>query len=367
MQNEPYRLRYANQIVGVFLLMLLALVMVVAVAVTRDSGILVKPVKYTVASMTEKEASDLRTGTDVVILGKRIGEVSSLEYADAGDQVTIGLGIDPKYANLITTDSVFSLERRFGVGAVYVRIKRQASADRSEPRPLDPSIPIRLASGEVDRVEQIATDVSKASNSIGGIETKLTPTLESVQAASDQFRSSVKDSFAPAAEESKVAFNSIANTSEELRARTTELSQQLAELTLLISALAKQDVPSTLNALRESSSAAATASRSLAKTAENLDTKTDKTNADVAQTLKSMREALVQIQKLTTESRELVNSLRGTADELPDTVDGVNRTVDDTQDMVNEIRSHWLLRNVRMDSSGVRQVPPSSIRTGGSQ
>lgn len=364
-QNEPYRLRYTNQIVGLFLILLLLLVTGLAWAFTRNTRIFVNLLSYTVASMSEKDAADLRTGTDVVILGKRIGEVTSLEYSDNSDKVTIGLGIDPKYANLITTDSVFSLERRFGVGAVYVRIKRQARLGAEPPQPLDPRVPIRLATGEVDRVEQIATDVSKASNSISGIETRLAPTLESVKDASDEIASSMRNSITPAADESKLAFDSVTRTSDELRRSTQILSRELSELTEQISMLARVEIPSTLDSLKEAAVAATQASESVAVTSDSLNEKSAQTNKEVSQTLSELRQTLLQITKLTDESRELVQVIRGEADELPGTVRGLNRTVGEAEDLVGEIRSHWLLRNVRTEPTYSRPIPPSSLRPGG--
>lgn len=376
--NEPYRLRYTNQIVGVFLLILLVIITVLGVAVTRVSRILVQPDHFFV-DLAEQEVIDLRSGAEVTVLGKRIGQVESLDYLGGGDQVRVTLAIDPSYRSNITTDSELCLERKFGLGTLYVNIRRKAGVNRQAPGvPLEPGAVIASFRGEIDRVEQMADQVQGAGESIDKIEKKLNPTLNSIDVAANRFRGSLDNSVDPAFSQGRSAFQSVEQTSETLRADTAQtlesirmatakLERELSDLANQVQGVVEKDVTATLLSIKNSSDAASNAALSVAMTSSNLDKKTDKTNQEITATLAVMRDSLIQIQKLTNDTRELVRILRGEAEELPGTTERVNQTVGETQDLVRQLRSHWLLRRTNSDPNMSQQVSPSSIRTGGAR
>lgn len=364
MKNEPFRLRYANQIVGAFLLFSLVGSTLLAVGLARNNRFLSKSVNF-FASLTEQQAADLRTGTEVVVLGRNVGQVQSLDYLDNSDQVRLQLAIDTKYRDLITTGSVISLERKFGVGAMFIKVRRRSMSElKAEPVPLDANEFIPMVQ-DADRVDKMASEVTSASRSIDSIRESATPALESFRITSDTLNDSLLEKINPAAVESRQALRSLQATSDLLQVHSQQTTDNIQKLTDLMQAFVENDVRKGLESVTRASDSTANASDNLAKTSANLDKKTDLTNEDIRQTLATMRETLVVITKLSNESREFVQVLRGEAHDLPGTTAKFNDTVEDTQDLVQQIRSHWILRSTRNQANSAEPIKPSSIRAEG--
>ncbi len=376
--NEPYRLRYANQIVGVFLLCLFVGIILLGVAVTRVSRIFVKPDRFYV-ELSEKEAADLQSGTDVVLLGKRVGRVDTMEYVDLSDRVRITLAIDPDHSNLITTDSELKVERKMGLGTAIIKVHRRASSSREvSPLPLKPGETIRHFLSEGDGVQQMAGEVKKAGDSIEKVERKLNPTLDSIDQTANTLTNSLQRSINPAFDNTRTAMETIKQTSEEFKQQSTEtlgvirrssleLEADLKELTERVRAIIEGDVRGTLHSIGKSADAAKEASEKVSDFSQNIDERSDKTNDSILETLKNLRNAISSIQRLTNEMRQVVQIVRGEAEELPGTAERVNDTIGDTQNLVQEIRGHWLLRRGQRNDSPTQQVSPSSLRLGGTQ
>ena len=80
--------------------------------------------------------------------------------------------------------------------------------------------------------------------------------------------------------------------------------------------------------------------------------------------LVKMVETLQGIKTLTEEFREIARVVRAESRDLPGTTARFNDTVDEAQDLVGEVRSHWLLRRYTNKPSSTTQVSPSAIRGG---
>jgi phospholipid/cholesterol/gamma-HCH transport system substrate-binding protein len=371
--NEPYRLRYTNQIVGFFLLLLLIATITVGVAITRSSRILVKPDQFYI-NVTEEQASDLRTGTEVIVLGRRIGQIEELTYVDTTNLVRVMLAIDPRYSSQITTDSEVTLDRKFGLGTPVLKIGRKAVVDRQGPLvPIEPGNQISQFIGEIDRVEQMAKEVEGVGDSIQTVEQELTPALRSIDVAAQRITKSIDQDISPATEQGKKTLQSIELTSETIRPETVktmesirestkQLEIKVADLADRISTLVDGDVRSAIASFDQTADAGTDAARAIQKTATNLDTKTDQAKDEISATLKTLRQTAELIQKLTNETREIVRIVRSEAEELPGTTERVNQTVSDTQDLVGEIRSHWLLRRYHQADGSTEPLPPSHVR-----
>lgn len=373
--NESYRLRYTNQIVGVFLLIFLVSTIALGIAVTRVSRFFVTPDLY-YFELTEDKVADLRIGTEVIVLGRRIGQLEALDYVDNSGNVRVTLGIDPQYSEQITNDSEVALERKFGLGTIIIKIRRRPSPEAlADLMPLSPGETIRYGSGEVDRVDEMAREVKSVSQSIQNIESDLRPTLNNIKTAAELLAESIEQSFSPAADRSQDAFESVERTSEALRPdtlqtleviRTTSerLERDIAELTQRIQVTVDEDLRNTLLSIKQTADAAQTAALNVSETSVAIDSKTDKTAEDVSDTLLVMRQAIQSMQKLITETRQMVQVLRGEANQIPGTTQRFNDTVEETQELVGEIRDHWLLRNSQRGMGPSTQVSPSSVRSG---
>jgi len=370
--NEPYRLRYTNQIVGVFLLMLLVLLAIVGIAVTRVSRILITPVRYFVM-LSDKEAEDLSTDTEVVVLGKRIGSIESIEYVDLSDQIRITLAIDPLFREFLTTDTFLTIERKFGLGKTVIKLRRihrddsvaepDGTENNSATRLLEPGSMIARIEAEEDRLGQIA-------NKVDG-------TGDSIDLAAKSISKTFDNSVSPAADRLKTAFDSVERTSdvvrpdtiltlEVIRQSTSRLENQVGDLTKAMQSVVEVELRTTLNSIEKSARASEQTAFAVAETSTAIVDSTGKTQTDIAQTLVILRQAIASIQNLTNETREVVRIVRGEANDLPGTTQRINETISDSQDLVNEVQDHWLLRGRNRRELPTPQVSPSStIRTGG--
>ena len=88
--NEVYRLRYTNQIVGAFLLVFLILLLVLFFTVFRLGNRFGAKDRYWIET-AEADVHELHPGTEVLILGKPVGEVLDLNYLEDGRGVRVDL------------------------------------------------------------------------------------------------------------------------------------------------------------------------------------------------------------------------------------------------------------------------------------
>jgi len=358
--NEPVRLRYANQIVGVFLL--LVLVLSCLVSVRLFTRLAVKKDRFYI-DVAENVASQLRTGTEVIILGETVGEVAELSYVDGSNLVRVALGVDARRSELITTESEVELERKYGVGPPVVRIGRSRSANDDEPvRRIPPGGRITRFRQDEDQVQNMADSVETASGSVNDAAREVTKSLqETVQPA---FTASER-SFDSVRETSEALRPEAIETLAQLRTTTTNLEAELSKLTQRVDQLVEGDIRETIQRINDSAIAATEAAESVRDLSLSLDQKSEVTADDVASTLQTLRDTASRIQQLTEETREVIRIVRSEAGELPGTTARVNDTVNEASDLVETINDHWLLRRYQQRKSPSRQVPPSSVRGGG--
>jgi ABC-type transporter Mla subunit MlaD len=332
--NEPYRLRYTNQAVGVFLLVILLLLILLSVLVLRAGDYLVEKDHYWI-EIPQEDIRDLYKGAEVMILGERAGEIKSIRYVNSTDKVRVNLSIDPDMSEQIFADSIVRQDRKFGLGTPILMIRRgDTSGDMRVPLP--PGSMLENYEGESDRLDKVAGQVETASESIRLIQEQLAPTLRSMTAASDQLQSTLETRAEPMLTESQKAASSFMETNEALRPKSIQTLEAVQEATRTM----QDRVTFLSNEVAKSADSVRLAADSVAKTSEE-------TNQDIAKTLASLRDAADQVQRLAVQTQELVRVVRGEADDLPGTTERLNETVSDTQDLVGEIRGHWLLRNSR--------------------
>lgn len=353
--NEPYRLRYTNQIVGVFLLVFLLFLFVLSLFLFRASDRFGRKDRFWIHA-NEAEIRDLHPGAEVMILGARAGEVRSIRYDEDQRLIRVDLQIDQEMSDQVFEDSIIRLERKFGVGAPVLTLRR-GDPGAGMTAPLAPGSQIKHFQGETDRVEQLSREVQIIAESIRGIQQAAEPSLQSVDAAADRFRGTLDNTADPAFEKTVEASESFMKTNEEVRLATSRLVERVEALTQKIETLVEQDMRQTLVEVRESSEDFSDAVISVNETSNHVD-------QDVTATLERMRQAIDQVQKLAEETRDVVKIVRREANDLPGTTARVNDTVNDTQEMVGEIRSHWLLRRYSNQSTPSSQVSPSAVRGG---
>ena len=365
--NEPYRLRYTNQIVGLFLLVFLLFGIVLAVFVLRASDVLVKQDRYWI-EVTQAEVGDLNTGAEVFILGDRAGKVENIRFADDGRSVRVSLAIDPKKSRDIFDDSIVLLQRKYGLGTPVLVIRRGPQATETVATRLPSGSQLKNFQGEVDRVERMSREVEAVSESVRRIQQQLDPTLEVIRDTASAVRGSFETTIDSAVARAGEASESIIRTNDEVRpeavatlqaiqSATENLESRLEMLTQKIETLVDDDLRRTLGDVRDSTDDVSSAAMSVHQSSETV---TD----DMQETLATLRDAAAQFQQLVLETRQVVRIVRAEAEDLPGTTARVNDAVGDAQELVGEIGNHWLLRRYNNQPTATSQVSPSVLRGG---
>ncbi len=364
--NEPYRLRYTNQIVGTFMLVLLLFLLLLAVLLLRASDYFAETKSFWF-EIGQEDVQDLHPGIEVVILGERAGEVKAIEYVEDSNRVRVNLSIDPDKSDQIFENSVVVPARKYGVGTPVLNIRRGASVTQPST-PLSGGSQILSFTTEDDRIEKMAREVESVSESVRQIQLQMTPVLLSIASTSDNMNRAVTDSVNPAMDQTRLASESFLQTNDQLRPEasetlrvirdaTTDLQSQIGTLNAKLEKLLDEDMTATLADVRRSTDDVSDA----AKTANQT---TTAVGVDVSETMAKLDQAAEQVTRLAEETRAVVRIVRREADDLPGTTARVNDTVSETQDLVGEVRDHWLLRRSRDRSGSSQQVSPSTVRGG---
>lgn len=353
--NEPYRLRYTNQIVGSFLLVFLLFLILLSLLLFRVSDRFGQKDRFWLR-IDESEIRDLYPGAEVIVLGKKAGTVRSISYAEEPRMIRVDLVIDRAMSDKIFADSIVKLERKLGVGAPVLVIRR-GGPEVGLPVRLEPGSQIRNFECELDRLDRLSREVETIANSIRAIQQAAEPSLSGVDQAAERFQGTLDNSADPAFQSAQAASQSFLQTNEQWRVVASNLESRIVALTETLQTLLDQDVRQTLANARTSSADLSAAAQSVRQTS-------DRADQDLAVTLERMRQAIEQVRVLAEESRAVVRVVRQEVNDLPGTTARVNDTLSEAQDLVGEIRSHWLLRRYSTQGAPSTQVSPSAVRGG---
>ena len=357
--TEPYRLRYTNQLVGGFLLLILMLAIGFSVILLRVGDYFVQKYPYW-TEISQQAATDLERGAEVLILGQYAGNVTRIGYVPGSDQVRIDFEIDAQMTGQVFTDSYVTLERQFGVGKPFITVRR--GAPNGQPMvPLQPESRLRSLEGDSDRFDQVTRQIESVSESIRLIQQQLDPVLSDMRETAERFQGTLNNAVDPTLTQVNETAVSVKRTSDDVRPEMLDSLRSLRStsetLETKIVQLVDQDLQSTLADVSRSTQELTVAARSVSTTS-------DAVNQDMSATLLEIRQAAQQVQQLALETRNLVRVVRAEADDLPGTTARINDTVSEAQDLVGEIRGHWLLRRYSKKSQPSEQIPPQSVRRG---
>jgi len=353
--NEVYRLRYTNQIVGSFLLVFLVFLIVLSFTVLRLGNRFGAKDLYWIEA-SEADVHELHPGTEVLILGKPVGEVLDLNYLADGHGVKVEIQLSRQKESLVFEDSIVRLERKFGVGTPVLVIRRD-SRDAAGSQPLEANQRINYFSSDLDRVDQLSDQMEQITQTFKEIQQVAEPTLESMKTTGERFQGSLDESVDPAFRTSQLASESFVETNQQLQVTTDKLEKQVSALMSRADNLLKKDVQETLSAIQQSNQVIEQTAAQVGATSRTLD-------REMVETLQVVRETSETVRELAMQTQSLVSVLNDEADDLPGTTNRVNNTMSEAQQLVQEIRSDWLLGRYRQESSGTEQLNPSTIRGG---
>lgn len=241
-------------------------------------------------------------------------------------------------------------------------------ADRDDVITLDVGNGDMTFVGENDRLSDISTQVKRVADSVNAIRGRALPTLDNISESSRDVSSASK-SFRDASEQLRPETS---QTLRKIRSAADDFQNDIETVTGTINEVVENEIRTAVDQVRQSAIAtskasqqAETAAQQAALAAASVNETSVQTGQQIETTLSDLRETSSEIRRLVRETLEVVRIVRDEAEDLPGTTERVNDAVGDTQDLVEQIQDHWLLRKGRRKDSSPAGISPSSLRIGG--
>jgi ABC-type transporter Mla subunit MlaD len=349
--DDSFRLRYVNQLTGVFILFVIVGLLLFTLYLVRVKELFATRLPYQVV-MPQKELDGLREGTEVYILGKSVGHVSEIEYQPGSNDVRMTLMIKEESRDKIFTDSELTMRRKFGVGEPYLEILRGEASQRVLQHD-DPETPARFSRfvPDEDKLNMLAEKITN-------IEEALLPMINSARITSRNANKQMNEVMVPTLNqfrESTVSIEGSVNKMERKANKTMTRFEQSAE-TLDDSVARMKKSVVTLEGDTKSTLA------SIRRTSNNTSRQVDEIEANVEATLKKISDASDKAGNAADDARDLIQVLKEEADDLPGTVNRFNNTLSNAQETIDGINRHWLLRRYVDQEERSQRLSPSGVR-----
>lgn len=170
--SEPMRYRTVDYAVGWFILITLAIALIGLVQIGRVQRWF-SPGKTLTITLPEQGSLGLRSGSEVVMLGTRVGSVRSVDILPTG-KMTASIELRGDFAPFVTTDATVVIKRIFGIaGDAYLEI------NPGDAEPIAYTGATRLTAHAAPDPQQQITDV------LEDMRDTILPTLEKLQKGAD--------------------------------------------------------------------------------------------------------------------------------------------------------------------------------------
>lgn len=188
-----FKIRFADQIVGIFVLVAIVCVAVILISIAVNQRWFAKNYHFTSRFVS---GDGLSSGMPIMLKGFEIGRISGISL-DAQDQVDVRFYVQDRYYDRVKPNSVLELtSSSIGLG---VSLRFHPGSNQFPPQPEGAFIPA-LDSEEGRRlVEQNLVEIPKGEDVIGSVIAKLNPLLDEARLTVGEIRhvaSSVDDAIA---------------------------------------------------------------------------------------------------------------------------------------------------------------------------
>jgi len=327
--NKPVKLRYANQLVGAFVLIVALFVagIIIFVARQQEWG---APTFRLHAFIADEALDGLRKGTEVVLLGQKAGEISSIDYfydpasPDNDLEITMVLRRVPFQEQILAGSEAHIRHHLAGAGDAYLEIKRGPRGGRV----LDDGdiLPIVPEPTTTDRFEEIEHKIERIALSFEAVRDSMLPALQNINTFAVQGQAS-----------------------------NAQLQHVLSDF---------EDVSPRLRPLADKADAVLTDMENFTPRLDPLANQAQDVLADLQDVGPRLRPLTDRAQEVLDESKEITDSIRSETDQLSGTVRSVRDTVDSAQDVLDAMRSHWLLRRYIKQPHPDPTIPPAEVGRG---
>jgi phospholipid/cholesterol/gamma-HCH transport system substrate-binding protein len=347
-----YKFRHVNELTGLFVLGVLALVLAGAVFSGHSQRWFSRKYTFDVL-LPEQGASGLRRGDEAFILGVSAGLVDDIRVGDDG-RMTARVKIRRDFERFVRVDSTASIKKVFGVaGDSFMEITRGTGTALPSP---GPAMPCLVPEDSLDRMERMLADMRS----------EFVPVVRKAGAAFDEWI---------------VAAGDLQKDGRELRqfiARLDSLAagveQGKGTVGRLISDTILADDAQKLLVRMNNLSAGIEAGKGtlgrlisdtgLADEAQKLLERANLAMSGLQDVVTNLNAVAMNVQKGTARLPEITDAVAGEARDLPGLVEQTQTSMRELERLVEALQRHWMLRKyVNKTNPPPMRVSPGVVET----
>ena len=369
--NEPLRLRFANQIVGAFVLVLVALMLAVGVYLLRAKEFFAA-VRFFDLRIPQEKIDGLRVGTEVLFLGQRAGRIVDMQYRDlekGADDIFIRVAIKDSYLPRIQRGSSLAIRRKFGVGEPYLEIQRPGP----NPPPIAEGEYFAPIQAEVDRLEQLSSEIAAVRQVFQNVERETVPALKNVQSLTQSTQNTIEKKLSPALESLNGTSNTVQSSVKTMESDFHNVSENVEQSVKDVAGEFKRAADSWDAASQHFQQAADAAKatietdmqdtlNSVQNTSDRIRENTDRITPQAVNALRQLEDAARAIEEATEDSRDVIDVIRTEARDLPGTTERFNYGVATLQEVADAASQVWPIRKFTKNNEPTKRLSPVSIR-----
>ena len=297
---KPLKFRYVNEIAGGFVILVVAM-LIVGVVVAGHAQRWFESVHEVSIVFPPEGSLDLQKGSEVYILGTRVGAVEEITVADDGSMAG-KISIRGKFMRFVRADSQAIVRKKFAVaGDAYIEVTKGTGAEL----PGDQSL-ICLKDVEI---------------------------METIQNLVQQFR----DATLPAIEQMRKAVEEYTNLAVDLRKPEGNLQQLLTHLNKITEGLEKGE-GMVGQVLRDPA---------MAERLQGI--------------MASIEASLADVKKIMGDLEESADIAKGEMQDMPGVVLQTRQTMQETEKLITAVQKSWLLRSNIEQPAATTLIPTTEV------
>jgi phospholipid/cholesterol/gamma-HCH transport system substrate-binding protein len=316
---KPFKFRYVNELVGTFVLLVLALLVAGIMIAGRAQGWFeqrhILYVKFPPAG-----AEGIQKGAEVRILGTLVGSVEDIMVSDNGSMEG-RLVVKGRFIRFVRKDSEAVLKKKFQIaGDAYIEITRGHSA---EPMPDGAYMPCRKDT----ELTELAMDL------VDKLREETLPLLEQIKLAVEEYTGLAAD----------------------MRAPTGHVQQILAHIDAVMAGVERGEGAAG-KLLRDP------------QTAEEINQVVLTANSIVEQIqriLVDVKQITVQLPETTRKTEAVLDDIKQVTGTLPETAEQTRAMLYESQKLIEGIQRHWLLRKYIEQTPDMPRISPAEVTGSG--
>jgi phospholipid/cholesterol/gamma-HCH transport system substrate-binding protein len=294
---KPFKFRYVNEMAGGFVILVMA-ILIIAVVIAGHAQRWFESVHEVKIVFPPEGSLDLQKGSEVFILGTRVGVVEEITVADDGSMAG-RISVRGQFFRFVRADSQAIVRKKFGIaGDAYIEVTKGIGAELPKGQAL-----ICLKDVEI---------------------------METIQNLVQQFR----DATLPAIEQLRKAVEEYTNLAADLRKPEGNLQQLLTHLNQIAEGLEKGE-GMVGHALRDPAMA-------------------EQFRVILAQ----IESSLADVKKITSNLGESSDIVKEEMQDMPGVVLQTRQTMEETEKLITAIQKNWLVRG-HIEQPGSTMLIPS--------